>query len=119
MKSTIVFGVLAVVLIASSAAAAPIWYSITGSRGSYNVQQGQQASAIAEAYYESESIQTTGWATLGLYTRSKSSVPKLQKAHAAGYLEGAFCPAPRSWVILCHSELALREGFVTIRSQVR
>jgi hypothetical protein len=96
MKSTIVFGVLAVVLIASSAAAAPIWYSITGSRGSYNVQQGQQASAIAEAYYESESIQTTGWATLGLYTRSKSSVPKLQKAHAAGYLEG-FLTAGMVW----------------------
>lgn len=88
MKSSIVLATFAVLLIASGAVAAPLWYSITGTAPNYHIQAGQVTSAVAQAHYDSASIQTTGWATLGLYTKAVDPTPNEQKANAAGFLEG-------------------------------
>jgi len=88
MKLPIVFVALAVLLIASSAVAAPVWYSITGDSPSYHIQAGQNPSALAQAHYDVDAIQTTGWANLGLYSKPLSGVSNEKKANAAGFLEG-------------------------------
>lgn len=89
MKSSIVLAAFAVLLIASGAVAAPLWYSITGTAPNYHIQAGQVTSAVAQAHYDSASIQTTGWATLGLYSKAVNGASNEHKANAAGFLEGA------------------------------
>jgi len=96
MHPKVLFGVVAVLLVASVTSAAPVWYSITGSQGSYGVQIGQLPNSIAQAYLDTNSIGTTGWATLGLYTKASTNAPALAKAHAAGYLEGSSSFSPYS-----------------------
>lgn len=93
MQSKIVFVAVALLVIASAMVqAAPAWYSITGSSGSYRIVGGQSDSALAQAYWDAD-VEPTGWANLGLYSSSKSGASAQARAHAAGYLEGTFTPA--------------------------
>ena len=88
MQSKILFGAVALLVIASAVVqAAPAWYSIQGSSGSYRIVGGKSDSALAQAYWDADT-ETTGWASLGLYSGSKSGASALARAHAAGYLEG-------------------------------
>lgn len=88
MQAKLVFGVLAALVAVSVVSAQPVWYSITGSQSNYRVQAGQITGSLAEAYLDSNAAKTTGWGTLGLYTKASTNVPASAKAHAAGYLEG-------------------------------
>jgi len=69
------------------ASAGPVYYSCIKQNNNYVLVSGKSPNAIAYGFYEDDTINTTGWATLSITT--SPSYDDAVQAYAAGFLEGS------------------------------